>query len=375
MFLYEKNILKNLFFPFIIITFTIVGIAWIVQSIRYLELILSQGARILDFLNLTLCLLPLLIFIIIPISLTLTVYYVYNKLLLDREIIILYSLGVTRINIIKPFIYFSIIVTIIHLLISYYLIPISSQKFKNLKFDINQNSISNLIQFNTFISKVNNLTIYIEKKEGNNLLKNILINDSKNPNKEITYIANSGRFYSNNNIYKMILYNGIKIEFQNIKDTYIMVKFSEFIIDLNQHEKPNNKLIDDSYELNFIKLLKSDTIPKNKIQKFRTQGHFRIIWPVTSLSIIIILYFITLKEESRIQNYKINFYAFFSFLIIIGFNLSFYIFSQISYKYYPLVYLFNLLLPLIFLYRLYKSAPSKNILNIFKYPNEKHDIK
>ena len=60
MFLYEKNILKNLFFPFIIITFTIVGIAWIVQSIRYLELILSQGARILDFLNLTLCLLPLL---------------------------------------------------------------------------------------------------------------------------------------------------------------------------------------------------------------------------------------------------------------------------------------------------------------------------
>jgi lipopolysaccharide export system permease protein len=362
MFLYEKNILKNLFFPFIIITFTIVGIAWIVQSIRYLELILSQGARILDFLNLTLCLLPLLIFIIIPVSLALTVYYVYNKLLIDREIIILYSLGVTRINIIKPFLYFSIIVTIIHLLISYYLIPISSQKFKNLKFDINQNSISNLIQFNTFISKVNNLTIYIEKKEGNNLLKNIMINDSKNPNKEITYIANSGRFYSNNNTYKMILYNGIKLEFQNIKDNYIMVKFSEFIIDLNQHEKPNNKLIDDSYELNFIELLKSNNIPKNKIQKFRTQGHFRIIWPVTSLSIIIILYFITLKEESRIQNYKINFYAFFSFLIIIGFNLSFYIFSQISYKYHTLVYLFNLLLPLIFLYRLYKSSPSKKYI-------------
>ena len=356
MFLYEKNILKNLFFPFIIITSTIAGISWVVQSIRYLELILSQGARILDFLNLTLCLLPLLIFIIIPISLTLAIYYVYNKLLLDREIIILYSLGITRTNLIKPFIYFSVIIVIIHLLISYYLIPISSKKFKNLKFDINQNSIINLIQFNTFVSKINNFTIYIEKKEGDNLLKNILINDSKDSNKEITYIASSGRFYSNNNMYKMILYNGIKMEFQNTKDTYSMVKFSEFVIDLNQHNNFSNKSIDDGYELNFIDLLTSDTLPKNKIQKFRAQGHFRIIWPITSISIIIIiLYFITRMEEHKIQNYKLNLYAFISALFIIGVNLSFYIFSQMSYKYYPLLYLFNFLLPFIFLYRLKKA--------------------
>jgi lipopolysaccharide export system permease protein len=363
MFLYEKNIYKNLFFPFLLITFAICGIAWIVQSIRYLEIILSQGARILDFINLTICLIPLLLFIILPVSLFLTIICVYKKFLFDSEIIALYSLGLVRINIINPFVKFSILVTIAHLLLSFYLLPISSNKFKNLKLNISQSSIINLLQFNTFISKIGGLTIFIEKKEGDNLLKNILINDSKNADKDITFIASSGKFYSNNKLYRLILYDGTKIEFQNNKQRYSMIKFSEFTIDLNQGEKSNNKLIDDSYELTIPELLFSNNIPDKKIKKFRAQGHFRLIWPLTSISIAVsILYFLTRREESRIQSFKLNFYTFLAMISIIGFNLSFYIFNQISYKYYPIVYIFNIFVPLILYYKLYKHNKKSLLL-------------
>jgi lipopolysaccharide export system permease protein len=364
MFLYEKNIYKNLFFPFLLITFAICGIAWIVQSIRYLEIILSQGARILDFISLTICLIPLLLFIILPVSLFFTILYVYKKFLYDSEIIALYSLSITRIDIVKPFIKFSILVTIMHLLISFYILPISSNKFKNLKFSINQNSIINLLQFNTFISKIAGLTIFIEKKEGDNLLKNILINDSKNKGRNITFIASSGKFYYDKAVYKLILYDGTKLEFQSDKKRYSMIKFSEFTVDLNQGEKSNGKLIDDSYELTVPELLFSNNIPSNRLEKFRAQGHFRLIWPLTSISITVsVLYFLTRREESRLQNFKLSFYAFLSVVSIIGFNLSFYIFNQISYKYYFVVYIFNILVPLILYYKLYMHN-KKNLVRI-----------
>ncbi|MBY0580964.1 MAG: LptF/LptG family permease [Rickettsiales bacterium] len=360
MFLYEKNIYKNLFFPFLLITFAICGIAWIVQSIRYLEIILSQGARILDFISLTICLIPLLLFIILPVSLFFTVLYVYKKFLYDSEIIALYSLGITRIDIVKPFMKFSVFVAIMHLLISFYILPISSNKFKNLKFSINQNSIVNLIQFNTFISKIAGLTIFIEKKEGDNLLKNILINNSKNADRDITFIASSGKFYYDKTVYKLILYDGTKLEFQNDKQRYSMIKFSEFTVDLNQGEKSNGKLIDDSYELTVPELLFSNNIPNNRLEKFRAQGNFRLIWPLSSISITIsALYFLTRREESRMRNFKWSFYTFLSVISIIGFNLSFYIFNRISYKYYLVVYMFNIILPLILYYKLYENNEKK----------------
>lgn len=352
MFLYEKNIYKNLIFSFIVTTFSICIVLWTVQSIRYLEVILDQGAKVLDFLSLTLCLIPLLLFIIFPVSSFFTVYYVYRKLLHDKEIIILYSLGLTRIDMIKIFIKGTIFIVIIHMLISFYLLPISTRKFKNLKLDINQNSIINMLQFNTFIRKIKDLTIYIEKKEDNNILKNIFINDSRNYNKQITFISSVGKIYSNKKTHQLILYNGIKIEFQNNKKRYSMVKFSKLTMNLKQEKKIRNNIIYDSYELSVPELLFSNTIYK-KNTKVKTQGHFRIIWPFTSLFIVIVmLYFLTQKEDPRMDNNKLNFCVYSSVSLIIGFNILAYIHNQVSYKYYFLIYLFNLLLPSILLSRL-----------------------
>jgi lipopolysaccharide export system permease protein len=356
--LYEKHISKHLVFPFLLITFFIVGISWIIQSIRYVEIILGSGARISDFVKLTLCLIPFLLFIIIPISLFFTVYYVYKKLSHDREIIALYSFGISRLHVIKPFFLFSVFVVAMHCFISAYLLPMSIQKFKQLKIEINQSSIINLIQFNTFISKINGITIYIEKREEDNLLKNIFIHDSKNPEKNITFIASSGKFYNTDFGLQLILNNGSKLELDHTNKKYSNVKFAQYSFDgFNSMEATQSKSEQDPYEFTISALLFSDSFPEEKLTRFRTQGHFRLLWPFTSISIILsMLFFLTKQEQSRMQELKTTVYVFGSALLIMATVLGIYTLNHSNHKYYGAMYLLNLAIPIIIGLLLYDSS-------------------
>ena len=341
MYLYQKHIYKTLAYSFFVITFAIVGVSWLVQSIRYLDVILSKGAKILDFLQLTIYLIPFLLFIVLPISLFFTIYYTYKKLSHDREVLALYSFGLSRVRIIKTFLLFSVCIVFFHYIISVYLLPMSMNKFKNLKIEVDHNSIINLLQFNTFISKVNNLTLYIEKRGADNLLKNIFIYNSKNPEKDTTFIAHSGKFRITDLGLQLTLYNGSKLDFNHKNKRYSLIKFSEHSINnLDNIKAIKPKYKDNPYELSISKLLFSDNFPPEKVLSFRTQGHFRLLWPLTSVSIVMsMLFFLTQYTEVKRLIVKANIYTFTSALLIIMMTFALYIINS-----YIIMYVSNLLI-------------------------------
>ncbi|WPX96744.1 LptF/LptG family permease [Candidatus Bandiella euplotis] len=358
---YERYICKSLLLPFLIITFSIVGIAWIIQSIRYLEIVLNNGAKIADFAKLTSYLIPLLLFIVLPISLFFTVYYTYRKLMHDREITALYSFGVSKIAIVRIFTIFSIFAMLLHYFVSIYLLPVSTNAFKKLRFTIDQNSIINLIQFNTFISKINGITIYIEKKDQDNLLQNIFIHSSQNPEKDITFVASSGKFYNTDSRLKLILNNGSKLELNHADKRYSLVKFDKYSMDsFGDTAVAQSISKQDPYALGIAELLFSNSFPVDETPKFRAQGHFRLLWPLTSISIVMsMLFFLTQHEQVRTQGMKPTIYAFTSLLVIIASALALYTLGHSNQKYYILMYLLNIIIPLIVAIRLYSSTKNR----------------
>ena len=348
MYLYQRHICKTLLYSFCVITFSIVGISWIIQSIRYLDIILSRGARILDFIELTIYLIPFLLFIILPISLFFTIYYTYKKLSHDKEIIALYSFGISRIKIIKTLLLFSVCVVLLHYVVSVYLLPMSTYKFRNLKLNIDHNSIINLLQFNTFIS-VNNLTLYIEKKGADNLLQNIFIYNLKSPEKDDTFIAHSGKLHTTNLGLQLTLYNGSKLEFNHKNKKYSLIKFSEHSMsNLHNIKEIKSKSNDNPYEFSISELLFSDDFPPKKILRFRAQGHFRLLWPLTSISIVMsMLFFLMQYTQVRHSTIKTNIYTFASALLIVITTFALYVLNYSNQKYCIMMYAFNLLIPYI----------------------------
>jgi lipopolysaccharide export system permease protein len=291
----------------------------------------------------------------LPISLFFTVYYVYKKLWHDREIIALSSFGIDRLDIVKTFFPFSICIVGLHCLVSAYLLPMSIHKFKQLKVEINQSSIINSLQLNTFISKIKGITIYIEKLEENNLLKNIFIYNSQDPKKSITFIASSGKFYNTDPGFQLVLNNGSKLELNHVNKKYSYMKFVKYSFDgFNNTETIKTKSEQDPYERTIFELLFSDDFPEDKISKFRAQGHFRLLWPLTSISIVLsMLFFLTQQEQASAQGLRSGIYVFGSALLILASILGVYTLNHSNHKYWGLIYFLNIAVPTIIFSLLY----------------------
>ena len=92
-------------------TFVVCGgllsVAWLTQSLRYVELIVSQHASVGTFLTLTGLLLPSLLSTLLPFSAFIVTVFVYNKLSGDREAVVLRAAGLSPLQLAYPALIFS----------------------------------------------------------------------------------------------------------------------------------------------------------------------------------------------------------------------------------------------------------------------------
>ena len=69
---------------FLLVTFSLMAILWLTQSLRFIEMITNKGLPLAMFIKMTSCLMPRLFAILSPISLFVAVLFVYNRMLSDR---------------------------------------------------------------------------------------------------------------------------------------------------------------------------------------------------------------------------------------------------------------------------------------------------
>ena len=65
---YFAYIFRQLIGPMLVVTFSLTGVIWLTQSLRFIDLIINKGLSFWLFLYLTLLLLPSLLTVILPIA-------------------------------------------------------------------------------------------------------------------------------------------------------------------------------------------------------------------------------------------------------------------------------------------------------------------
>lgn len=314
MLIYKKYLFKSSLYPLLIITFFLLVITLITQSVRHFDLIVTKGVSISNFITLIFYLLPSILFIILPISLLCTLLYIFSKLNRDKEIYTFKSMGLSNFSITKPFLYLALVITIVSYIISIYILPISYNKFKNLQFLLNNVTIAKLIQDNTFINNIKGLTFYIDSKVNPTTYNNIFIFDNRDKKKNIAIIAERCEIEGTSNGIKLILKNGTQQEYRNSKQSFSLMKFDTYAVNINLFQNNSSDRKSDPSEKN-IKELFFDAKLRN-----RAHGHFRLIWPFLSLSITLIALNLLLNNKEIVYScWKINLYvAIFNLVILIS---------------------------------------------------------
>ena len=188
------------------------------------DIIIEDGRSHGVYINYTLLNFPKTISRILPFALFFSFSYILAKYEIENELVVFWTIGISKIQIINFFLKFSIIIILLQIFLTSFLVPKTQEVARNLIKSSNIDFIESHIKPKRFNDTIKNLTIYTDLKDKNNNLINIYIKKGGEENYQITF-AKKGKFSKKNGNKILVLYDGETIQGSNGKITNF--KFSE----------------------------------------------------------------------------------------------------------------------------------------------------
>ena len=144
---------------------------------------------------------------IVPFALFFSFSYVLAKYELKNELLVFWTYGVSKIQLINFFLKFSFILVILQISLTSILVPKSQELSRDYLKKSNVNFFDNFIKPRKFNDTIKNLTIYVESKTSDGDLENIYMKKGSFKDFQITY-AKKGKYNLINGVNFLTLYDG-----------------------------------------------------------------------------------------------------------------------------------------------------------------------
>jgi lipopolysaccharide export system permease protein len=229
--LIERYILRIAFTGFAACLIALTGVIWITQALRELDLLTGKGQTLFIFFTVTGLSLPALISVISPVALFLATIYALNKLNSDSELIVMSAAGMRPLLLLRPFLILAAFVSFIVGMITIYIMPASFQEMRNLITKVRADFVATMAKEGQFITLDNGITFHYRERSGDALL-GIFMEDQREKDKAIVYLAERGQTVENNGQAYLVLEKGsVQRKEPNSRDSSI-VAFERYAVDL-----------------------------------------------------------------------------------------------------------------------------------------------
>ena len=234
-------IANQILIGFLLVTFSLMSILWLTQSLRFIEMITNKGLPISLFIKMTSCLMPRLYAILSPISLFVAVLFVYNRMLSDRELVVIKSAGISPWQSAKPALFMGILVSLFAVYVNNVATPSAEKKFQDLEWQV-KNDVSHLMfREGEFTTLSNNLTVFITSHKKDGSVEGVMINDERNPKVKVTVAAESGLIIYTEQGPRIVLINGIRQEVNNQTSQFSSLSFDRYSVDFGASQNTRRK--------------------------------------------------------------------------------------------------------------------------------------
>ena len=287
-----------------LVFFIFISIAWLLQISRLFSYLSNLKIDFVNVLFLSFFLIPNLINVTLPFIIIFGLIIAFIKFDKDKEIIAIFSLGLSIKEILKPFFLISIITIFLYLFLNLFFSPYIYDKYKQKEFDLRNSINLDNINISNFIQLDENLILDFSKKE--DVFEDVFIRFiGENENivfaKKARIIKEPKRFIFN-------LSEGFKLSFINNKIEKLEFENYKLNFPLKNENNYNN------YDKNTLTLF---NLIKYKDYKSMIERMFDTLILIT---VIIFFYFNNIKDNKFSINH-IFIYLFFSILIIIFQNI------------------------------------------------------
>ncbi len=337
---YTRYIIGQINSYFFSVLLVLIAMVWLTQSLRLVDLITNKGIDLLSFFKITIMLISPLSYIIIPIAILIASISLISKLSYDRELVVFRGAGLSNFQIAKPIVIYALLVTFFNYAVSLYLMPKSYREFKDMQEMFKNKYLSLFLEEGVFNTQINNLTVYINKKEDDTNFKGIFIYDSRDPLKPSTIMADSGSVARTKIGPEFVMLNGSRQEENKATGNVSLVFFDSYRFNLSLFTDVSMIRSYDANEMYVHQLFKAKDADEKIRHEFHVQANQRLVWPVYSLILTLLSLGLMLSGyySRRSGVFKNLFVATTSSFCVI-FSLFFNNLAMKSYHLIPLMYL------------------------------------
>ena len=229
----SKYLYVELFKPFMILSFTFIGILWLVQILPKLETLVLNKQPLEIFFNVAIHTIPQVTYFVIPVTAFFSTIYAINKLVSEAEIVAITSSGFSYFSFTKIIFIFGVTVSFILFLITFFVLPKSAFKLQSIFFDIEQNFAIKFIDSRRFLHPISGVTIYVRDKSEENQMTGVFVFDDRNNDYSLLYSAKEAAIRDKDNIRDLIMQDGELQIVSKDEKSIVSVRFERFGINLN----------------------------------------------------------------------------------------------------------------------------------------------
>ena len=322
-----QNYLIDIFKTFLTILLGFTLIAWTVRAVNFLDLIVESGYPVLTYFQYSFLNIFGILTKFIPLSFLIALILFIIKQIQENELIILWTSGVKKIELVKLFFLFSVIISIFYLLFSSLITPLALNKSRQILGKENLISFLPTVKAQQFSDSFNGVTFIVDKKY-NNELKNIFLQDSAKVLKNIssnkekaltTIIASNGLINEN----KMIMFNGQIISSDKNNQGNDIIKFDQLSVDLNNFKNRTIKQpkVQETSTITLLTCLEGSIFYKISCDKsFKTEIlpilNRRISFPLYFPIIALFASFLLIKSKKKFFFNKVSVFLY-CFLVLL----------------------------------------------------------
>jgi lipopolysaccharide export system permease protein len=228
-----RYILGQLVMATIFVTLALTFAIWLTQSLRLIDYIVNRGLPASTFLTFVGLLLPSFLGVVLPVSCFVAVLFVYHKLAMDSEMVVMRAAGLSQLQLARPALVLAALVTVCVYAISLYFLPLSFRHFKDLQNDFRNDFSAVLLQEGVFTALNDEITVYVRERSADGELRGILVHDSRDHDKPVTMMAERGALVPSESGPRVVMENGNRQQIERGTGRFSLLYFDRYTIELS----------------------------------------------------------------------------------------------------------------------------------------------
>jgi len=305
----NNYILKEVLKSYLLVLISLSLLIWIAQAAKFLSLITETGLSIKIYMIYVFLIYPKIISQLTIISFLISMFLTFLKLLENKELEIYWLSGISKIKIVLLILKISSIPTVISFILYLYLVPVTNANARQIIANSEFSMVNSLVKKNNFNSPLQNLTIFVNKNDGQGNIEKVYIFE-----KFKTIVSKKGRVLNIKNKNYLELTDGF-IHEKDQNGNITVVKFEKTIFDFTKYQTDITKY-PKQQERSTLWLIKNFSASKNSDILYEIHKRFfkPTFIPVISILCCFLLY--TNNEKINLLKLKILIFSFSSFFII-----------------------------------------------------------